>query len=184
MCPTSVIVGHKETTGFSRAEPVFSIPSGVRRAFRLACRDHGQQRVIWSSTIARLHLDVTTARRLFEAATVEHFDIAADITNQAGFLHDAGRRGDAAAAHAKHVGEKLVRQLEMVPTRSVMRHQEPARQPVADIMKARASGGLTELQQQQVDMLPQYPVQRRTAGDDLEAWQGSERNYQNYYLNH
>src|SRR6186997_289674 len=81
----------------------------------------------------------------FEADPIKHRDLAVSVPDQLLPLKASRRLGHAGAPDAQHVREELVRQLEGVAMGPILSHQEPPRQPLVEMVKAVASGGLGEL---------------------------------------
>ena len=94
------------------------------------CRDFGlfQFNLIFLTLSQGIQFDdlVTSARPRFQARSVEDSELASDVTDQVPLLEGAGRISNALAAHAQHVGEELLGELEFVRPETVMRHEQPA----------------------------------------------------------
>ena len=98
---------------------------------------------------------VATARNGFEAAPIQHGELAAVVLDQSTALqgHGGGRNAD--AAHAEHIGEELLCHSEAVGMRSILAHQQPTGQARADQVKAQAGGGRSQLGHQDIDVAVQ-----------------------------
>ena len=81
---------------------------------------------------------VAAACRRFESRAVEHREITPRVFDQAMLLQRTGRRSDADTPHAQHVGKELMGHPETVGMRSVLAHEQPAREPWTDLMEAKA----------------------------------------------
>jgi hypothetical protein len=81
--------------------------------------------------------------------------------DQAALLQGACRLGHANASNAKHEGQKLLREMEVVRPCPILGHQQPARKPRFNDVKARASRGLRELAHMNEDISIDAAPQRR-----------------------
>ncbi len=66
---------------------------------------------------------VAFATQVFEARPVQHRDLVAAAADGAELVQLAGRPGDALAAHAKHVGDLLVRDDQPLPGQMIVKAQ-------------------------------------------------------------
>src|SRR5688572_11667968 len=73
-----------------------------------------------------------------ETLAVDDYDPAANIADQVPPLQCASGDSDRTPAHSEHVAEILMRELKVIRVRTVMGHQEPARQPRFGLVKSRA----------------------------------------------
>ena len=114
---------------------------------------------------------VTLARRALESAPVEHCDLAALVMNEVAPLQRARRLGHANPADAKHLGQKLLRDMKRRSVSAILKHQQPARQSRLDHVEARAGGRLLELAQMDeditVDFAPQRPALFELTAEEL-----------------
>ena len=103
---------------------------------------------------------VAVAGGVLEAEAVQHGHLTTHIGNQAVALQRTGGHGHAHAPYTEHVGEEFLRDVKLVVVRPVMRHQQPARQARADLVKPQAGRGGRELAHQHVEILVQAASQR------------------------
>src|ERR1700737_3825624 len=85
---------------------------------------------------------ITPASSGFQAASVEDRERAAPVADQLAPAQSTGGLSNAGTAHAQHVGEEFVRDLELIGVRSIASHQEPTGKPRLHKMEAGASGRL------------------------------------------
>ena len=72
-----------------------------------------------------------------------------------------GGLSNACTAHAQHVGQELMRDVELIGVRPISSHQEPTSKPRLHEMEAGASGRLYQLAQHYVEVTVQRSLQRR-----------------------
>jgi hypothetical protein len=73
--------------------------------------------------------------------------------------------GDADAAHAQHVGQKFVGQVEAVGMRPILGHQQPASEPRTDAVKTCASGRRRKLCHQHIQVAVQGLLESLAASE-------------------
>ena len=73
-----------------------------------------------------------------ETFAVHDFDRAADVADQLPPLQRARGDRDRTPAHAEHVAEILVREMQAIRVRAIVGHEEPARQPRFGLVESRA----------------------------------------------
>src|ERR671935_2679314 len=99
-----------------------SMPPGIACVRRAA----GYAASADQAGVLRVDDPVTLARGTFEPRPVENGDDATAVANQARLLELAGHRADTGPAHAKHVGEELLGEGELVRVHSIVGQQQPA----------------------------------------------------------
>src|ERR1700730_17766621 len=104
---------------------------------------------------------ITLASSGFQAASVEDRERAAAVADQLAPAQSSGGLGNACTAHAQHVGEEFVRDLELIGVRSIASHQEPPGKPRLHNMEASATGRLCQLAQCYIKVTVQTSLQRR-----------------------
>ena len=85
---------------------------------------------------------VTLATALFQNLPVDDLDVAALVADRALILQTAGDETDGFTLDAQHMRDELVRHLQFIRPRAVMRHQHPAAEPLFGGVQAIADGGL------------------------------------------
>src|SRR5579871_241668 len=95
---------------------------------------------------------IAGARGGFEALAVEDMDLAAAIADELPALQVRRGHRDTAPAYTEHIGEKLMREVEMIGMRAVVRHQQPASQTWRELVKAHARRGSRQLRHQQIQV--------------------------------
>ena len=96
----------------------------------------------------------------FQPGMIDDADVAAPVADEAAPLQGGGRRGDPDPAHAEHVREELLREVEFPRADAIARHQQPAREARLDPVKAIARGGLGDLRHQRGGVAMQRALQR------------------------
>ena len=81
---------------------------------------------------------VALAGRVLQPHARENADLTANVADELSFSQRACGDGDRTSTHAQHVGEELVREVEMIRVRAVMRHQQPACRPCFDLVESSA----------------------------------------------
>src|SRR5688572_31378604 len=102
---------------------------------------------------------VAPAGRRLEAGAVEYADIAPVVADQLLPLQGAGGPGHGNPQHAQHVAEYLLRDMKIVRSHAVARHQQPAREAVLHEMETVACRDLSDLDQSLVYVLVQRSMQ-------------------------
>ncbi|EFX60387.1 hypothetical protein DAPPUDRAFT_277784 [Daphnia pulex] len=106
---------------------------------------------------------IAAAGRSFQAAAIEHGQLAAVVFDQAAALHGAGRLGHTDPAHPQHISEELMGDSQLRRARAVLAHQQPARQARADLMEAQTAGGIGQMGQTHIEIALQDRLQRLAA---------------------
>src|SRR5204863_9154870 len=106
----------------------------MRGAIRSSVMDLTQRPIIRCSI--RL---VAAARSGLEATPVKNGDVATAVADQFARLQGTCRLGHTDAANAQHEGEELLRDVEAICVRAILRHQKPPRKPRLHQMKARTA---------------------------------------------
>jgi hypothetical protein len=107
---------------------------------------------------------VALADARFQARPVEHRDVAAVVSDQAGLLHVAGGLGDALAAHAEHVGDQFLGHDQFVGGQAVEAQQQPAAELLVERMMPVAHRRLRHLGQQGLGVAQQQMLHRARRG--------------------
>ncbi len=85
---------------------------------------------------------VTLADGFFQALTVNYYDDSASIFNQTSFGNSLGSQRYTFAAHAEHIGDKVVRHYQFIRIKAVVAKQQPAAKLLFDRMQTVANCGL------------------------------------------
>src|ERR1039457_1520713 len=85
---------------------------------------------------------IALARGLGEPRDVEDADFSAGVFDKSFSLENPGCRRNSGTATPKHIGEKLMRNLERVDVRAVRTEEQPAGEPLFEGVFRVASGGL------------------------------------------
>src|ERR1051325_7793115 len=88
---------------------------------------------------------VALAGARLEAGAVGDLDAAALVADEPGARQLAGGHGDARTAHAEHLGEELLREVEFARADAVLGHQEPAAHPLLHAVHVIAGSRLRDL---------------------------------------
>src|SRR3954463_2728663 len=110
---------------------------------------------------------VAAARSGLEATPVKNRYVPAAVADQFARLQGTCRLGHTDAADAQHEGEELLRDVEAVCVRAILRHQEPPRKPRLDHMKTCTAGRLRELAHMDEHIAVDFALQRRTAPEPV-----------------
>lgn len=78
----------------------------------------------------------------FKAGSVEHIDVAATVAGQAAMLELSGEDCDCSSLRSDHLGEILLGKLQLIEAVLVLRHQQPANQPLFGAVETVASRDL------------------------------------------
>jgi hypothetical protein len=89
---------------------------------------------------------ITLASGSFQSLTVQDFDGAAGIVDDALALETGGGQADAWAVGAEHGGQEIVGDGDRSTIDAILGDEEPAREAFLDIVKAIAGGRLSDLQ--------------------------------------
>src|SRR5437764_1819292 len=73
---------------------------------------------------------VALTRRGFQLLTIDHGHATTAVGNQPCLLERAGDHRDRWPAHTEHHGDKLLGERELTSSHTVLRHQQPSRQPL------------------------------------------------------
>jgi len=140
-------------------------PGNIRRQSRPAgaCRLVMPAARSQNTIVQLVRGEVTTARTRFQTLAVEDRDLAAAVADQR--LPLQGRRclRYTDATHAEHVGENLVRCVEVIRARAIVRHQQPPCQASLDDVEANAGCRLRDLLHLDVRVAVEPEPQRRAA---------------------
>ena len=90
------------------------------------------------------HFVAFAAGRL-QSLSIENGDHATVIINQPGLLEGARHGSHGGAAHAEHLGQELMRELELVSAHPVVAHQQPATNAFLDGVTTVADDGLRNM---------------------------------------
>ncbi|SIT52025.1 hypothetical protein BN2476_1670002 [Paraburkholderia piptadeniae] len=110
---------------------------------------------------------VALARAGFEAFAVEDADVPAAVVDEAVAVEFAGGFGDAFAAHAEHVGDQLLGDVELGGSAAVGLEQQPSAQLPAQGVMAVAGGRLGDLGEQRVHVEQHEAAHEVGAGEVL-----------------
>lgn len=102
---------------------------------------------------------VTLARRGLEPRAGKDGDLTAAIMNESSFLKRSRGNGNRTPSHSEHIREELVREVEVICMRAVVRHQKPAHQPRFDIVELGAGSRLGQLSHEHIQVAVQRPEQ-------------------------
>src|SRR6476660_5213475 len=108
--------------------------------------------VVWS--------DVATVRAFLQPLAIKDRDAAAFGMNQACTLQGLQCDGDTGAVGAEHQAEELVRKGHLFAINAIVRHQEPACQPLFDLAAPVRECGGCGLEEEGVRVAQHWPVQR------------------------
>src|ERR1022692_2088518 len=111
----------------------------LRRVKRL-CSDCGVELCVIVEVI--FDDQIALARGLREPRDVEDADFSAGVFDKSFSLENPGCRRNSGTATPKHIGEKLMRNLERVDVRAVRTEEQPAGEPLFEGVFRVASGGL------------------------------------------
>ena len=85
---------------------------------------------------------VTLTDGFFESQTVNYRDSSTHIFNQFSLRQFLGSPRDAFAAHAEHIGNKVVRHYQFVRVKAVVAKEQPTAKLLFDSVETIANGGL------------------------------------------
>ena len=95
---------------------------------------------------------VTLASGRLQSVTVKNDDFAAVVTDQFAQPQISRGLGHAYPPHTQHIAQQILREMELIRSDPVTRHQQPAGETCLDLVKAIARGGLCHLYHQFVDV--------------------------------
>src|SRR5690348_5405775 len=105
---------------------------------------------------------IAKARCGLESAAVRDMNPSACVADQPSSLQRSRSLGDTDPAHTKHAGEERMGDAEGVFIGAIVRHQQPACQPLFNDMRSDAAGGLRELRQQHEGIATEKPDRKST----------------------
>ena len=159
---------------FFNAPGAALVRTRLRRIKHLQCLNRGEtslsptSRLFFNSLLSK-QAGVIVDRRfvalagcgLEPAAGLDGY-IPARIMNESFLLKHARGNGNCTPSHAEHVGEELVREVEMIRVCAVMGHQQPAHQTCLDIVEPGAGDCLGQLRHRHVQVSIEYADQAGT----------------------
>src|ERR1700733_10570294 len=96
----------------------------------------------------RLDRPIALAGAFLQSLEIEHADVSALVSDEAGLLQGIGHDRYAGAAHPEHLGDEFLGEREIVAADQVAAAQEPTRETRLDRVDGIAGGGLLRLRQQ------------------------------------
>jgi hypothetical protein len=103
-----------------------------------------------------LHDAVAPTRGLFEPPAIDDRDLTACRLDEALALEEVERLRHAGPPHAQHDRDVIVGERNVVPLEAVVAHQEPAREPLAEVVTGVAGGRLRGVELEQVGIGQQH----------------------------